>query len=190
MLYFRKNDEVIEKYQIDFNKEEVETLKEKIINNCSFIKHEEYESDHLPRFAGKIIKNYIHTYTGKEKNYFEETRDIYLYSYDEYKPPYLVKLINQLLNGNSEVIDEILNYDTSTKSTIDYRIDLVNKEFNKIDTKDISKKKEKLKELEKLLKEKELNKGQQSIESYYNQLIELIKFNLIDSLQISELDRI
>ena len=119
MLYFRKNDEVIEKYQIDFNKEEVETLKEKIINNCSFIKHEEYESDHLPRFAGKIIKNYIHTYTGKEKNYFEETRDIYLYSYDEYKPPYLVKLINQLLNGNSEVIDEILNYDTSTKSTID-----------------------------------------------------------------------
>ena len=44
MLYFRKNDEVIEKYQIDFNKEEVETLKEKIINNCSFIKHEEYET--------------------------------------------------------------------------------------------------------------------------------------------------
>lgn len=190
MLYFRKNDEVIEKYQIDFNKEEVETLKEKIINNCSFIKHEEYESDQLPRFTGKIIKNYIHTYTGKEKNYFEETRDIYLYSYDEYKPPYLVKLINQLLNGNSEVIDEILNYDTSTKSTIDYRIDLVNKEFNKIDTKDISKKKEKLKELEKLLKEKELNKGQQSVESYYNQLIELIKFNLIDSLPISELGRI
>ena len=55
MFYFRKNDEVIEKYQIDFNKEEVETLKEKIINNCSFIKHEEYESDHLPRFTGKII---------------------------------------------------------------------------------------------------------------------------------------
>ena len=99
MLYFRKNDEVIEKYQIDFNKEEVETLKEKIINNCSFIKHEEYESDHLPRFTGKIIKNYIYTYIGKEKNYFEETRDIYLYSYDEYKPPYLVELINQLLNG-------------------------------------------------------------------------------------------
>lgn len=190
MLYFRKNDEVIEKYQIDFNKEEVETLKEKIINNCSFIKHEEYESDHLPRFTGKIIKNYIHTYTGKEKNYFEETRDIYLYSYDEYNPPYLVELINQLLNGNSKAIDEILNYDISTKSTIDYRIDLVNKEFNKIDTKDISKKKEKLKELEELLKEKELNKGQQSIESYYNQLIELIKFNLIDSLPISELDRI
>lgn len=190
MLYFRKNDEVIEKYQIDFNKEEVETLKEKIINNCSFIKHEEYESDQLPRFTGKIIKNYIHTYTGKEKNYFEETRDIYLYSYDEYKPPYLVKLINQLLNGNSKVIDEILNYDTSTKSTIDYRIDLANKEFNKIDPKDISKKKEKLKELEELLKEKELNKGQQSVESYYNQLIELIKFNLIDSLPISELGRI
>ena len=43
---------------------------------------------------------------------------------------------------------------------------------------------------EELLKEKELNKGQQSIESYYNQLTELIKFNLIDSLPISELGRI
>ena len=69
-------------------------------------------------------------------------------------------------------------------------MEYANKEFNKIDTKDISKKKEKLKELEELLKEKKLNKGQQSIESYYNQLTELIKFNLIDSLPISELGRI
>ena len=44
MIYFRKNDEVIEKYQVDFDKEEIEKLKRKIINNCSFIQHEEYES--------------------------------------------------------------------------------------------------------------------------------------------------
>ena len=28
MIYFRKNDEVIEKYQVDFDKEEIEKLKE------------------------------------------------------------------------------------------------------------------------------------------------------------------
>ena len=190
MLYFRKNDEVIEKYQVDFDKEEIEKLKKEIINNCSFIQHEEYESDYSPRFTDEIIRNFTYTPTGKEKEYFEETRDIYRYSYDEYKPPYLVKLINQLLNGNSKAIDEILNYDISTKSSIDDRINLANQEFSKIAPEDITKKKEKLKELEELLKEKELNKGQQSIESYYNQLIELIKFNLIDSLPISELDRI
>lgn len=190
MFYFRKNDEVIEKYQVSFDKEEIEKLKKKIINNCSFIKHEEYESDYSPRFTDEIIRNFTYTPTGKEKEYFEETRDIYRYSYDEYKPPYLVELINQLLNGNSSAIDGILNYDISTKSTIDDRIDLINQEFNKIAPEDITKKKEKLKELEDLLKAKELNMNQQSIDVYYDQLIGLIKFDLIGSLQISELDRI
>ena len=190
MFYFRKNDEVIEKYQVSFDKEEIEKLKKKIINNCSFIKHEEYESDYSPRFTDEIIRNFTYTSTGKEKEYFEETRDICRYSYDEYKPPYLVELINQLLNGNSKAIDKILNYDISTKSTIDDRIDLANQEFNKIAPEDIIKKKEKLKELEDLLKAKELNKNQQSIDAYYNQLIGLIKFDLIDSLSISELGRI
>lgn len=190
MIYFRKNDEVIEKYQVDFDKEEIEKLKKEIINNCSFIQHEEYESDYSPRFTDEIIRNFTYTPTGKEREYFEETRDIYRYSYDEYKPPYLVKLINQLLNGNSKAIDEILNYDISTKSSIDDRINLVNQEFSKIAPEDITKKKKKLKELEYLLKAKELNKNQQSIDAYYNQLIGLIKFDLVDSLSISELGRI
>lgn len=193
MIYFRKNDEVIEKYQVDFDKEEIEKLKKEIINNCSFIQHEEYESDYSPRFIDEIIRNFTYTPTGKEKEYFDETRDIYRYSYDEYKPPYLVKLINQLLNGNSKAIDEILNYDISTKSSIDDRINLANQEFSKIAPEDITKKKEKLKELEELedlLKAKELNKNQQSIDAYYNQLIGLIKFDLVDSLSISELGRI
>ena len=30
MIYFRKNDEVIEKYQVDFDKEEIEKLKRKL----------------------------------------------------------------------------------------------------------------------------------------------------------------
>lgn len=190
MFYFRKNNEVIEKYQVSFDKEEIEKLKKKIINNCSFIKHEEYESDYSPRFTDEIIRNFTYTPTGKEKEYFEETRDIYRYSYDEYKPPYLVELINQLSNDNSKAIDKIFNYDISIKSTIDDRINLAYQEFNRIDPENITKKKEKLKELEDLLKAKELNKNQQSIDAYYNQLIGLIKFDLVDSLSISELGRI
>lgn len=190
MLYFRKNDEVIEKYKVNFDKEEIEKLKKEIINNCSFIKHEEYESDYSPRFTDEIIRNFTYIPTGKEKEYFEETRDIYHYSYDEYKPPYLVELINKLLNGNSKAIDEILNYDISSNSSIDDRINIVNQEFTEIDPENIAKRKEKLEELEDLLNAKELNKNQQSIDVYYSQLIGLIKFDLIDSLPISELGRI
>ena len=190
MIYFRRNGEVIEKYQVDFDKEEIEKLKEEIINNCSFIEHEEYDSDYSPHFTDEIIRNYRSTRTGKVKEYFEETRGIYHYSYDIYKPPYLVKLINQLFDGNSKAIDEILNYDISPKSSIDDRINIVNQEFIKMDPEDIRKRKAKLKELEDLLNAKKLNKNQQNIDVYYNQLVGLIKFNLIDTLQISELSRI
>lgn len=190
MLYFRRNGEVIEKYQVDFDKEEIEKLKEEIINNCSFIEHEEYDSDYSPRFTDEIIRKFTSTPTGKVKEYFEEIRGIDHYSYDIYKPPYLVELINQLFDGNSKAIDEILNYDISTKSSIDDRINIVNQEFIEMDPENITKRKAKLKELEDLLNAKNLNKNQQNIVVYYNQLVGLIKFNLIDTLQISELSRI
>lgn len=192
MLYFRKNDDVIEKYQVNFDKEKIKKLKQEIINNCSFITHIEYESDYAPILSNEIVRNFTYTPTGKEREYFEETRDIYHYSYDRYEPPYLVALINQLLllNDNSKVIDQILNYEIASKSTIDDKIELAYKEFKEIDPENATKKTEKLKELENLLKAKKLNINQQNIDLYYNQLIELIKFNLIDSLPINELNKI
>lgn len=190
MLYFKKNDDVIEKYQVNFDKEKIEKLKQEIINNCSFITHEEYESDYFPILSNKNIRNFTYTTTGKEKEYFEETRDIYHFSYDKYEPPYLVALINRLLNDDSKVIDKILNYEISSKSTIDDSIELTYQEFKRIDNENGTKRSEKLKELEDLLKAKKLNINQQNIDLYYNQLIKLIKFNLIDSLPISELNRI
>ena len=190
MLYFRKNDDVIEKYQVNFDKEKIEKLKQEIINNCSFITHIEYESDYTPILSNEIVRNFTCTPTGKEKEYFEETRKIYHFSYDKYEPPYLVALINQLLNDNSKVIDQILNYEISSKSTIDDSIELAYKEFKEIDPENVTKKAEKLKELEDLLKAKKLNINQQNIDLYYKGLIELIKFNLIDSLPLSELMKI
>ena len=192
MLYFRKNDDVIEKYQVNFDKEKIKKLKQEIINNCSFITHIECESDYTPILSNEIVRNFTYTPTGKEREYFEETRDIYHYSYDRYEPPYLVALINQLLllNDNSKVIDQLFNYETASKWTIDDKIELAYKEFKEIDPENATKKVEKLKELENLLKAKKLNINQQNIDLYYNQLIELIKFNLIDSLPINELNKI
>lgn len=140
--------------------------------------------------SNENIRNFTYTTTGKEKEYFEETRDIYHFSYDKYEPPYLVALINRLLNDNSKVIDKILNYEISSKSTIYDSIELTYQEFKRIDNENGTKRSEKLKELEDLLKAKKLNINQQNIDLYYNQLIKLIKFNLIDSLPISELSRI
>lgn len=104
--------------------------------------------------SNENIRNFTYTTTGKEKEYFEETRDIYHFSYDKYEPPYLVALINRLLNDNSKVIDKILNYEISSKSTIDDSIELTYQEFKRIDNENGTKRSEKLKELEDLLKAK------------------------------------
>lgn len=178
-----------EKYKVDFDKEQIEKLKNEIVNNCSFIEHKEYESDSSISIDVNTVKNFMCNLIGK-KEYFEEVRDVYFYQYDEYNPPYLVELINRRLKDDSSAIEEILNYDISHELSIDDKIALVNKEFIEIDPKDITKRKEKLKEIERLLKIQELNKNQQSIEFYYDQLIGLINFDLIDSISISKISRV
>lgn len=189
MIYFIKNNDVIEKYQIDFNKKEIEKLRDAIIDNCSYIEHKEYYCDHVPRLTNKIVRNYKFELTNNYVDYFVETRETVFVSYDEYNAPELVNLINRLLENDSRVLQQIFNYDISTNIPIDDKIDSINKEFFEIDIKDIEKKKAKLYELEKLLKIQELNKNQQGIKQYYNQLIELIKIKLIDSISVSELER-
>ncbi len=189
MYYFLKNDEIIEKYLISFNKEKIEQLKEKIIDECSFIEHKEISSDYFPTFSDKkLIRNLKEIKVGN-KEYFEETRDVYLYSFDQYEPPYLVKLIDRLLNNDEKCISEILNYDIYTKKSIDDKIKLANQELMEINAEDIYQKKIKLKELEDLVKSKELNKEQRSIEPYHKQLIGLVKFDLVDSMSIDDLNR-
>ena len=190
MYYFLKNEEIVEKYLISFNKEKMEQLKEEIIDECSFIEHKEISSDYFPVSSDiKLIRNFKKIKDGI-KEYFEETRDVYLYSFDQYEPPYLVKLIDRLLNNDEKCISKILNYDICTKKSIDDKIKLANQELMKIDAEDIYQKKIKLKELENLVKSKELNKNQQSIEPYYKRLIRLIKFDLVDSMSIDDLNRV
>ncbi len=189
MYYYLKNEAIVEKYLISFNKEEIEQLKEKIIDECSFIEHKEISSDYFPTFSDKkLIRNLKEIKVGN-KEYFEETRGVYLYSFDQYEPPYLVKLIDRLLNNDEKCISEILNYDIYAKKSIDDKIKLANQELMEINDEDIYQKKIKLKELEDLVKSKELNKEQRSIEPYHKQLIGLIKFDLVDSMSIDDLNR-
>ncbi len=178
MFYFKQDGENIEKYCITFNKEEIEQLRTAIINNCSFIEHLKCNHDFSSIFATDIslIKNL-------KKEYSAEG-DIYWYTYDKYEPPYLVELMNELLDGDATSIDKILNF---TTESIDDKIKLVNQELILIDSENIIVKKEKLKELEHLLESKKLN---QSIDGYYKQLIALIQFDLVDSLSISEIERV
>ena len=153
---------------------------------------------------GEKISHLKKKNTGRTTSYSDTSEDktVYEYDYILITYPYLTFLVDKLLSGDETAIYDMvdykieypINYDellTQERGEINRLVDNNQEEvIKKIAPEDYTKKKEKLKELEDLLKAKELNKNQQSIDVYYNQLVGLIKFDLIDSLPISELGRI
>ncbi len=188
MFYFKVDSEVALKYEVKFNKFEIEKLREDIIRNCSIIIHREYYNTFSPHFTDKsLVFNFKSKLIG-EKEYFEETKDIYLYTFDEYKPPYLIKLIDRLLKEDVTVLEELLNYKVENEVSFDEEINLVNQEYLNADN--IFEREQRIKELENLLNQKNLNKNQQSTDSYYQKLLSLIKFALIDTLSLDYIQRV
>ena len=195
MYYFVDKKETIEKYLVSFSKEELEKLKIEIINNCSEIEHHEYEGTDGPNeFDYLRIRNYKERFVR-----IQESRDslqwpdqrVYHYSYDEYKFPELVSVIDELLNGNVLVLDTIFNTNPESKiETIDERIRKASEELDAIDNLKIAKKREKLDELQKLIELKKLNKKQKSVVPYYSKLKELITLDLVDTITKEEIERV
>ena len=195
MYYFIDKKETIEKYSVSFSKEELEKLKIEVINNCSEIEHHEYEGTHGPnKFDYLRIRNYKERFVR-----IQESRDslqwpdqrVYHYSYDEYKFPELVSTIDELLNGNVLVLDTIFNTNPESKiETIDERIRKASVELDAIDNLKITKKREKLDELQKLIELKKLNEKQKSVVPYYARLRELITLDLVDTITKEEIERV
>lgn len=195
MYYFIDKKETIEKYLVSFSKEELEKLKIEVINNCSEIEHHEYEGTHGPNeFDYLRIRNYKERFVR-----IQESRDslqwpdkrVYHYSYDEYKFPELVSVIDELLNGNVLVLDTIFNTNPESKGkTIDEKIRKASEELDAIDNLKITKKREKLDELQKLIELKKLNKKQKSVVPYYARLRELITLDLVDTITKEEIERV
>ena len=190
MYYYKVRNNVIEKFEVKFDIIKVEELRKRIINDCSEIEHKEYKSDYDPTFNFELIRNFKREDTKEKKEYDVEVRRIYKYSFDLLKPPYLVELMDGLLENHSYVIEKIIKYKPSKNLSINDQIKIVSKELDKIDNENVKEKKEKLEELEKLLKSKKININQKDEMSYYKEFLELLKIELVDAISIEELDRL
>lgn len=190
MIYFKKNNEYLEKYEVTYDKEKVEQLKERIIFECSRIEHRQYCSDYGSCIRDeKLVKNFKAVLVGKHE-YWEETRNVYKYTYDEYVPSDLVKYIDELLNDYSSSIDKIFNYDFKNDKSIDGLINEAMIKFNNMDQEDVIDKQQHLKYLDNLLESKKINSTQKDIRPYYQELIPLIGFELVDKILISDIARV
>ena len=76
------------------------------------------------------------------------------------------------------------------QKTIDERITETSGELNAIDNLNITEKKEKLNNLQRLVELKELNKNQKSVIPYYDKVRELITLEYVDSITKEELEKV
>lgn len=197
MYFYNLEGTIIIKYKVDLNITRLKKIKQDIIDNCSEINNKSYETTNPPLFNHKYIKNYKKEKTNKKD--FETKSDIYLVSYDFYNPPYLVTLIDELLLGNTIVINEIKKYKENfciDNSNIQEQYkELLSKIYDKEDIKiygaiqDESEKERRkvlLKDMESLLT-KYQNQKKPLIDEYRLQVLECINLKVLKSIPLDNL---
>ena len=154
-------------------RDELLKIRGEVIEKCSEIIHHDYEATNGPNIRDPFkIRNFIHfPVHGNNKS----DGKIYRFVYEEYRFPYLVKLIDKLLRNDIRVIDELEDIDMS-KEIIPFvdKIEAVSKELDSIPNINIREKRIKLNELEYLLIQSEYNKRQVSVIPYYQIVLELL----------------
>lgn len=194
MIYFMDEGKKRKKYEIVVDKNGLEKLKVEIINNCSMIIHHDCNTTKTPNYYDILrIRNYSAEKIGihKPNDFYASCETLYHVVYDEYKYPYLIKLIDKLLNNDEEALDEILNPNFEKEQiSIDKMINILEEKYNFISLNEIGSKREILEKLSQLYKLKELNKNQISVIEYYSKVKNFIKLKLIDYMDIELIDRV
>lgn len=133
MVYYVKNKDKIEKYQIDIDKKKLAKLEDEIIEKGSKAEHKIAECTENVFYGYtsiKIIKNV------KRVKKIDKTIDgvpVYRYEYDELSSP-LLDIVYDLYHEKTDAIDEIYGYDGQLED-VRKQIDIIDKElFDTCDT--------------------------------------------------------
>ena len=184
MYYYERFDDRIDKYELTFNKDDLEKLKKEIIDNCCEITHYDCNSIIIPLSDRYLkIKKLKYKPIGLAENNDFYTPDDILYhlSYDEYKYPKIVGLIDKLLKEDPDLD---LNYDEEL--TVEEQIDKATREYEQIPIKSVEKRRIKKIEIDELLDKRELNVNQVPVDNYYLRLQDIIHMKHIGSIKLNE----
>lgn len=197
MFIFVKTKDEILKYEVVFDKDVLSKLKYEIIDKCSLITHFDYKDTNLPKMYGiddyLKYRNYSEIKVGiREYNDFYSTpEDLYRIIYDKYTFPYLIELINKLLDNDINVLKEIYNINYKKEIlSIDEKIERQKKLIEDLDNSKVDKKIEELEKMKVLIKQKDLNKNQVNVNKYYSKVKRIISFYLVDRISYREVKRV
>ncbi len=194
MIVFKVDGGYVRKYNVTYDKEQIEKLRDKLIIHCSKKKHITKESTVDPQelinpFAETITRLKIKN-TGRTKSYDDTHEDkiIYQYDYILVTYPLLAYLLNELLAGNDNIMAAIMHY--KIEKPINYNRLYMEETLilNKLIHIDIKEAKKLLLELNDLVEIIELNENCESTEAYYNDLINnILKFEEIAKISIEQI---
>ncbi len=203
MYYFEKQGNIINKYNVEYDSEELKKLNYNIITNHSNIIHAEENGVNIPYCDDNFqeYRNIKSTRVGMREYIDGPDEPINLYTYDKYVYPRISVEINNLLNGDITAVKRIFNYEHS-KEELRLKLSNLNSSFNLMDRdtdddpldyleyqiKELNKLKSSLNhlnyELDKLEKEKNI------LDIYGDELRRLIKVELVDSIDEEELNKV
>ena len=120
MYYFEKQGNIINKYNVEYDSEELKKLNYEIISNYSTIIHkEEKRTGGMPFCSNENFQEYRNiksTQVGVHEYIDCRDEPIYLYTYDKYLYPRISVEIKNLLNGDITAIKRIFTYETIKKN--------------------------------------------------------------------------
>lgn len=197
----------IEKNEVELRRERLEELKREIILNCSEKKHRKYKTTTIYRecYDERTI-NYTSKKIGiKEGRGYEPDLEEYLVEYDELVYPVEVILIERILEGDNEALEELLDilYNPKKRPTVkeEYTetlnqtkedIVLISKQISTGEINlekglfQLKQLKEKVEEIKSYI---EKNKDQKSVNVYYQSIKESFTFHPVAMLPIKEFNK-
>ena len=200
MYFFEKQGNIINKYFVEYDVNELRKLNDEIISNYSTITHKEEEGSLAPYYDGNTreFRNIKSTKIGVNEYIDGTDKTIYLFTYDEYFYPRISIEINELLDGDITAVNRIFAYEEEKE----YLLSKLASSFNLID-------KNKFDDSLDYLKSqiKELNNLKYSLDSlnynldnltteknildkYGEELKKIIKIELVDSIDEEKLNEV
>lgn len=190
MIYV-KEENVLKKYKIEVDKEKLLELKYKIINECSIIKHikEKQREDNLTSDYDFVhIRNYSKRFIERIDNrdfYGSPLISIYEVEYDFYKEPEIIKLLEEVLNGNEEKTLELLEYEPKEEKqeSLEDKLSSLLSNNDGNDEKIIY-------ETKKMFEDYQNTKYQKSVSIYLEDVKKCIRLLFIDEISYAEYKRV
>ena len=193
MLY-KYEDGKLNVFEMKIDCYELRNVRERILENCSIVM----------KCEGVFLEFYYNYFKNRRhfcKQRFDHTegcnwydrREYYKYTYDEYYFPEIVDVINDILNGNEERINDLFSTEDIKYNVYEYRNKIMENIVNLINDYKITNNRESIEEASLALENiccSEFNERNKSIKEYYPELIDCFSFIKIVSIDDLELKKI